>query len=108
MRCNAITTPADSIQKIHPSSNQRKIPAQMTIPATFSTATVSPCLAILVSRLALPFKFVEREEKTWFYYSAGMISTPSFTQTEDNGLSHRVVKRVLVPSIIIDIDRDIF
>jgi hypothetical protein len=108
MRCNAITTPADRIQKIHPSTNQRKIPAQMTMPATFRTATVSPCLAILVSRLALPFKFVEREEKTWFYNSAGMISTPSSTRIKEDGLSHRVVKRVLVPSIIIDIDRDIF
>lgn len=34
--------------------------------AILSTATVSPCFAILVSREALPFRFVPKEEKTSF------------------------------------------
>lgn len=43
-----------------------RIPAPMQIPAILRTATVSPCFAILVSREALPFRFVEKEEKTSF------------------------------------------
>ena len=39
----------------------------MQIPATFNTATVSPRFAMRVNRLALPFKFVENDEKTSFY-----------------------------------------
>ena len=53
-------------QKIHPKITQSATPTQTTMPATFSTATVSPCRAIRVNRLALPFRPVEREEKTWF------------------------------------------
>jgi hypothetical protein len=44
-------------------------PTATTIPATFSTATVSPCRAIRVKRPALPVRFVEKEEKASFCYS---------------------------------------
>ena len=37
-----------------------------SIPATFRTATVSPCFAIRVRREALPLRFVEKEENTSF------------------------------------------
>lgn len=55
-----------TVQKIHPKIIYSKIPAPMQTPATLSTATVSPCLAILVSREALPLRFVPKEEKTSF------------------------------------------
>jgi hypothetical protein len=36
----------------------------MQIPAILKTATLSPCLAARVSRLALPRMFVDKEENT--------------------------------------------
>jgi hypothetical protein len=53
-----------SHQKINPNTIQAPTPAPMQIPATFSTATLSPCLAAWVNLEALPLRFVEREEKT--------------------------------------------
>jgi hypothetical protein len=54
------------VQKIHPRMMYRKKPAATQIPAIFNTAVVSPCFAIRVSRLALPLRFVEKEENTSF------------------------------------------
>jgi hypothetical protein len=54
----------------HPPTNQTTKPATTSIPANFKTAIRSPCLAILVSRPALPRKFVLMLEKTSFVLSS--------------------------------------
>jgi len=61
--CGYCSSPVRCDQKIHPRITHAPTPAPTTIPATFSTATRSPCLAIRVKRLALPLIFVDRDEK---------------------------------------------
>lgn len=94
------------------------MPAPMQIPATLSTATVSPCLAILVSREALPFKFVPKEEKTSDcrgivvsrrFKSVSKVIASSLGHYLHTGAwaTYRVIERVLIPRVVMDIDRHV-
>jgi hypothetical protein len=87
----------------------------MKIPATFSTATVSPCFAIRVKREALPLRFVEKEEKTSFCAenSCQPYSNPSLQSERaplnagsypSAGETYRMIDCVLIPRIVMDID----
>ena len=86
----------------------------MQIPATFSTATVSPCLAIRVKRVALPFKLDEKDENTSFYISEITSVTfhvrhaPLETPRKSNMVleTYRVVDRVMIPCVVMDINGD--
>jgi hypothetical protein len=59
---NAHPSPYNIYTK-RPQIHQSTTTTAMTIPASFSTATLFPCAAIRVRRPALPFSDVEREEK---------------------------------------------
>jgi hypothetical protein len=72
----------------------------MTIPASFSTATLFPCAAIRVKRPALPFSDVEREEKVSLWW---WLVLPS---EGEGGGKYRRVNNALVACIVVDVDCD--
>lgn len=77
----------------------------MTIPATFSTATVSPCFAIRVSREALPFRFVPKDEKTSFCVESQSLAT--VLRSQIRGRTYGVIEKTLVLGTVVDVDGDV-
>lgn len=101
-------------QKIHPSTTHTPTPAPTQIPATFSTATLSPARAARVRRPALPRRLVDMFEKTSFYTLNQLLSFKTLLSARQRGGglkregTNSVIQRILIPRIVVNINRNGF